>query len=635
MNRAAAAPGLPCNLALDAVAAYPTGERDRTAFLRLDVNEDPRGAPDHVVAALAVGLGRNALATYPATTALRLAYARVAGCAPEQVLLCNGGDQGLELLLRAFLPPGCALVTHAPGFDMFPLWATLHHAPVIAAPLRSLAPGHAAFDEAAWNQALDAALAGPGLGAVAFVTPNNPTGSAVSRAAIERTIDRIAALPTPVPLIVDETYIDFGGESVIDLVGTVPFLFVQRSFSKSAGLAGLRLGAVLGPASEIDRLERAIEPYRINRAALVAGLAALGEENGDPAPPGQLPAWWRARVAETLAGRTIVAAGLRELGVGVGAQDANFLIAHIGEAHAAVTAALEADGILVRDRHGKHPLLDGCVRIGIGAPDQVARTLAALRKVLRPPPALRAVLLDMDGTLIDVRGSCLAAIVATVRTLLAAEPAGSPGALARVDAALVDRYKARGGLNNDWDCADAMLRDLGVQADRAQIVECHQAFYRGQDWDGAIANEPWIWSPAVAHTLARRYALGLVTGRPRDEALFTLGRADAPLGVQRVGVAQDPQGFAVVVGLEDMAAQKPAPDGLLAACRALGVEPREVAYVGDSVDDMRAARAAGCFAIGVLGPGEGWADGGAERLAAAGAMIVCKDIAEVVQWLAI
>lgn len=633
MKQAAAALGLPCNLAVDAVAAYPAGERDRTAFLRLDVNEDPRGAPDHVVAALAAGLDRHAIATYPATTELRAAYARAVGCAPAEVLLCNGGDQGLELLLRAFLRPGRAVVTHAPGFDMFPLWASLHHAPVCAAPLRAEAPGHAAFDEQAWFAALQAAADGPGLGAIAIVTPNNPTGSSVSRAAIERTIAHVAALPTPVPLIVDETYIDFGGETVVDLVGRVPFLFVQRSFSKSAGLAGVRLGAVLGPAHEIDRLERAIEPYRVNRAALIAGLAALREPDGGQPPPGQLPAWWRARVAETLAGREALAAGLQALGLGVGARDANFLIAHVGDAHAEVTAALERDGILIRDRHGKHPLLDGCVRIGVGAPDQVARTLAALRKALRRRPALRAVLLDMDGTLVDVRGSCLAAIAATVRATLAADGRADAATLARVDAALVDRYKARGGLNNDWDCADAMLRDLGVHAARADIVARHQAVYRGERWDGAIASEPWIWTTQVAHALATRFAVGLVTGRPRDEALFTLARADAPLGL-RPDDGGGP-GFAVVVGLEDMPRQKPAPDGLLRACAAMAVAPAAVAYVGDSVDDMRAAKAAGCFAIGVLGPGEGWGQGGAERLAAAGADIVCKDIAEVVQWLEI
>ena len=631
MIGAAAAPGLPCNLAVDAVAAYPAGERDRTALLRLDVNEDPRGAPDHVVAALAAGLDRHALATYPATTELRAAYARAVGCQPGQVLLCNGGDQGLELLLRAFLAPGRALVTHAPGFDMFPLWATLHHAPVLAAPLRALAPGHAAFDEPAFSAAIEAAERGPGLGAIALVTPNNPTGSIVPRAAIERVLARVAAMATPVPVVVDETYIDFGGESVVDLVGSLPFLFVQRSFSKSAGLAGVRLGAVLGPAHEIDRLERAIEPYRVNRAAVVAGLAALREANGQQAPAGALPAWWRARIDETLAGRATLAAGLEALGYGVGARDANFLIAHVGAAHAEITAALEADGILVRDRHGKHPLLDGCVRIGVGGPDQVARTLAALRKSTRRPPPLDAVLLDMDGTLIDVRGSCLAAIAATVRALLAASPVSSADALGRVDAALVDAYKARGGLNNDWDCADAMLRDLGVVVDRETIVAHHQAFYRGRDWDGVIAAEPWIWTHAVARALAERWSVGLVTGRPRDEALYTLGRSDAPLGL--VAGGQDP-GFAVVVGLEDMARQKPAPDGLHRACAALGVDATAVAYVGDSVDDMRAAKAAGCFAIGVLGPGEGWSSGGAERLAAAGADIVCKDIAEVVAWLA-
>ncbi|MEY3012159.1 MAG: hypothetical protein RIT45_894 [Pseudomonadota bacterium] len=604
-------------LDVDGVIAYVPPDLDRTAFLRLDVNEDPRGAPAHVVQALQRELTPHALATYPAYGALRAAAAAAAGVAPDQVLLCNGGDQGLEAILRLYLPAGRALVTHAPGFDMFPLWGRLHHAVVIGVPLAALGPAHLDFDADAFLAAIDAAIAGPGLGAVALVTPNNPTGSIVPRAATLQVLERVAALPTPCPVIVDETYVDFGGESVVDWLDRFPFLFVQRSLSKSAGLAGLRLGWVLGHPTEIVRLERALEPFRVNRAAVVAGLAALeGAEGGRPAP------WLQERVAEIRAARSRLAEGLQALGLAVGAREANFLLVHVGQRHAAFCDTMQAQGILVRDRDGKHPLLAGCVRIGVGSLEQVERTLCAARVALAEPPALDALILDMDGTLVDVSGSCRRAIVETVRGLLA-----EAGIDVVADDAMVDAFKARGGLNNDWDCADAMLREHGVQVPYDAIVARHQAAYRGTDWDGFIADERWLCDAALVDAAAARYRLGLVTGRPTEEARFTLRRDDAPFRAER-GSAME-----VVVGMDDTDAGKPDPAGILLACRQMGLDPTRVAYVGDAVDDMRAARAAGAFAIGVLAPGRGWNSGWPERLAAAGAHIVARDVQEAVRWL--
>lgn len=609
-------------LAVDEVDAYVAPERDRRQFLRLDVNEDPRGAPEHLVQALRDGLDADSLATYPSYAALQRAAARACGVDPAQVLLCNGGDQGLEAILRLYLAPGTALVTHAPGFDMFPLWGRLRHAELTLVPLVATAPAHLGFDVEAFLAAIEAAVAGPGLGAVALVTPNNPTGSIVPRADTLRILERVAALPTPVPVIVDETYIDFGGETVVPWLSRFPFLFVQRSTSKSIGLAGLRLGWVLGDPTEIARLGRALEPFRVNRAAEIAGVAALEGASADVAP-----AWLRARVDEVCEARGVLADGLRQLGLSVGAESANFLLVHVGERHDALCAGLQAQGILIRDRHGKHPLLDGCVRIGVGTVAQAQRTLCAIRGVLQGPPAIDALLLDMDGTLVDVRASCRRAIVETVAGLL--RDAGHAEA-ACVDDAMVDAYKARGGLNNDWDCADAMLRDRGVAVAYDVIVARHQQAYRGADWDGYIRGEPWLWSPAVAAQAAAHFRLGLVTGRPTDEAWYTLRRDDAALPAPG---APGAGGFEVVIGMDDVVDGKPDPAGIVRAAAVMSIGCDRVAYVGDAVDDMRAAKAAGAYAIGVLAPGRGWNSGWPERLAAAGADWIAADIEEVVRWL--
>jgi HAD superfamily phosphatase len=326
----------------------------------------------------------------------------------------------------------------------------------------------------------------------------------------------------------------------------------------------------------------------------------------------------------------VLARGLEALGLSVGARDANFLLVHVGDRHTALCRKLEADGILIRDRHGRHPALDGCVRIGIGSAGQVARTLAAVRKALCAPPVLDALIFDLDGTLVDVRASCRRAIVHTVTTLLAAARLRGSALKGRelglddgsvVDGSVVDAYKARGGLNNDWDCAAAILADHGVAADYDSIVATHQAAYRGDDWDGFIADEPWLLAPAEQARISAALPLALVTGRPTAEAHFTLARPDCRLA------------FATVVGMDDVAVGKPDPAGIVMACAALGVAPACVAYIGDAVDDMRAAKAAGAFAIGVLAPGNGHASGWPERLALAGADVICNDVGEVLRWL--
>lgn len=586
---------LPSRLCLDAASPYRIPTWERASLLRLDVNEHPGGAPEFVLEALRSDLTPAAIATYPVYAEWHAAAARVFGVRPDQITCTAGADEAIKAICEAHLMPGTALATHDPGFDMFPVWARLY-----GNPLRRVAfgPGFA-FDRDAWFAALE-----PGLGMVALVTPANPTGTLIPREAIVATLDRVTC-----PVLVDETYADFVGLTVADLIPKYAQLFVLRSFSKVAGLAGLRAGAVLSQAQNIEAIRRVLNPFNVNRAAIVASLAVMHH-----------PQEIADHVAEVTVARAEFAQGLAQLGVRVGPSHANFLLAHLGDKASACEKSLRGEGILIRNRTGSHPTLDGWARIAIGSREQMQRCLGALRKVLLPSPQVETLLFDLDGPLADVRDSYRQAILRTARALLSRYGA-SHATVAQVTPQRVEELKRRGGLNNDWDCTAALIADLGGVVPHAEVVDAFQSLYWGDDGDGLIAGEPFRLSAEDLAWTVDRFRTGVVTGRPRVEALWTL---------QRHGV---PGAWPVVVAMEDMTAQKPAPDGILQALKDLKAIPATAAYLGDSVDDMRAAVAAGVLPIGVLPAGADWNDGLCERLYQAGAWAVFGGVEEVLAWL--
>jgi HAD superfamily phosphatase len=166
-----------------------------------------------------------------------------------------------------------------------------------------------------------------------------------------------------------------------------------------------------------------------------------------------------------------------------------------------------------------------------------------------------------------------------------------------VTPAEVQAYKDRGGFNNDWVLTHALVTEAGADVDYETVVDAFNARYRGDDWDGLIATEPPLARTETLERLAARGPLALVTGRQEPEARWTLER----FGWDRL--------FPVVVGMESQSGrEKPDPYGLELALRALGerngktIEPSRSVYAGDTVDDMKAARAAGIRAVGVVPP---------------------------------
>lgn len=200
---------------------------------------------------------------------------------------------------------------------------------------------------------------------------------------------------------------------------------------------------------------------------------------------------------------------------------------------------------------------------------------------------IKALLFDMDGVLVDVSRSYRRAIEETASHFTGRD----------IEAGTTQRYKNLGGFNDDWRLTHAIISDTGIQVPFSRVVEEFQRRYRGDNWNGFIAEEPpLINQQTLAALVNSQRILGIVTGRPEAEARWTIDR----FGWKNY--------FPLVIPRERQEGRdKPDPFPLQRALALLGaaghpVAPEEAAYIGDSVDDMVAARAAGMWAVGVVPP---------------------------------
>jgi len=213
----------------------------------------------------------------------------------------------------------------------------------------------------------------------------------------------------------------------------------------------------------------------------------------------------------------------------------------------------------------------------------------------------------MDGVLVDVRSSYRRAIQETVRFFT-----GQRASLKEIQG-----LKEKGGYNNDWDLTETILLSRGKKIPRYNIITTFQKYYFGRSGQGFIRSEKWLLSKEILVSLNSRFITGIVTGRPRQEALFVLERFEMK------------DLFRVIVALEDYPEEKSKPDPypISIALRAAGA--KLAFYVGDSVDDMISAKRAGIEPIGCLPPGISNKNSLKEILLKAGARTVLDNIAEI------
>jgi histidinol-phosphate aminotransferase len=203
----------------------------------------------------------------------------------------------------------------------------------------------------------------PQTKAVLIANPNNPTGTAATVAELERVLKRARKAV----VLVDEAYVEFCGISALPLVVRYANLFVSRTFSKTYGMAAMRMGCLVSRAGNIAVLRKAQSPYSVNLLASMAMQEAIRDQ-----------AYIRRYVAEVLAARELLCLGLDKLGIAYVPSQANFVLMRCGRRSVEVRDRLRERNVLVRDRSYE---IAGCVRVTVGTREQTRRFLAALREI--------------------------------------------------------------------------------------------------------------------------------------------------------------------------------------------------------------------------------------------------------------
>ena len=339
--------------------------------LRLDFNENTVGCSPRVLARMRA-LDAEALARYPDREPVEREVARFLGLDTAQLLLTNGVDEAIHLLCSTYLEAGDEAIIVVPTFAMYSLFAHAEGAGVIEV--------QSGLDFAFPTAELLAKIS-PRTRLIAVANPNNPTGAAVS----EEILLQIAEAAPHAALLVDEAYFEFHGATLLTRVALPSNVFVARTFSKAYGLAGLRIGVIVGEATQMEMVRRVASPYNVNAVA----LAVLPEALQDTDYVEQYAAGVRRN-------RKVLENALRDLGLHYWPSHGNFVLVRIGALHNTFVSSLRERGILVRDRNSD-PGCEGCVRLTVGSDDHTRALIAALRNVaanlrlpLRPHPEVRA-----------------------------------------------------------------------------------------------------------------------------------------------------------------------------------------------------------------------------------------------------
>lgn len=324
--------------------------------LNLDLNENTSGCSPRVLARIRALSVQN-VSLYPEREAGEQTVARFLGLDPDQILLTNGIDEALLLLFATYLDSGAEMILADPTFVMYTVYGRALGARVVR--IKSAQGMHLPTAELLAKISELTRL-------IAVANPNNPTGMAAPREDLLRILD--AAKDAAV--LVDEAYFEFGGETLLPEVSTRGNLFVARTFSKAYGLAGLRLGALVGPPEQIGYLKRFCSPFNVNGVALACLEEALADQ-----------AFVTRYIAQVREGRERLTQLCSELGLHSWPSQTNFVFARVGAGCTSFAQALGRRGVMVRDMSAS-PGCDGCVRITIGTPEQITDLTRAMREAM-------------------------------------------------------------------------------------------------------------------------------------------------------------------------------------------------------------------------------------------------------------
>jgi histidinol-phosphate aminotransferase len=334
---------------------YVPGEQPKLpGLIKLNTNENPY-PPSPAVTAAMHAVSADSLRLYPDPDAseLKKTLAAYHDVQPNEIFVGNGSDEVLAFAFMALLKHSEPLLFPDITYSFYPVYCNLYGIDYVEVPLNDAME----IDTADYDQRA--------CGGIIFPNPNAPTGITLPLAAIEALLIK---QPNAV-VVVDEAYVDFGGETAIPLISKYPNLLVVRTFSKSRSLAGLRVGFAMGHAKLIEALERvknSFNSYPMDRLALAGAVASYGDES-----------YFQKTTAAIIDSREQMTAALQTLGFSVLPSHANFIFArHASYGAEQLAAGLRERAIIVR--HFKHARVNQYLRISIGNPDECRMLIQTL-----------------------------------------------------------------------------------------------------------------------------------------------------------------------------------------------------------------------------------------------------------------
>ncbi|HEY9645390.1 MAG TPA: histidinol-phosphate transaminase, partial [Chroococcidiopsis sp.] len=285
----------------------------------------------------------------PTAGAVRQAVSRALGVPPDWVLVGNGSDDLLTMIVRACLEPGNTVVYPTPTYTLYRVLARIQAAECVEIP----------YDDD-YRLPLEALIAAQGT-VTMIASPNSPSGTAIPLATLETLVSQATGL-----VVIDEAYADFAEENALGLVARYPHVIVLRTLSKGYSLAGLRLGFAIAQPSLLEQLGKVKDSYNVDAIACAMGAAAIADQD-----------YKNATAAQVKVDRAILTAGLEQLGCRVWPSQANFVLTQPPRnAAAALYQSLKAQDILVR--YFDQPRLADKLRITVGTASQNQAVIQAI-----------------------------------------------------------------------------------------------------------------------------------------------------------------------------------------------------------------------------------------------------------------
>ena len=515
--------------------------------IKIDSNENNYGCSPKVIDAIRnINIGD--ISFYPYYGILSDKIAKYNGFDIDNIKVTNGADEAISSIIQTYIEKDDILLTLDVSFDMPNIYTQIQGGKILKVPFKEK-----------WVFPIDEfidKLNNEKVKVVYLAVPNNPTGNIIS----EEDILKILGNAQDKAVIIDETYANYCEISYKNLVKKYDNLFIVKSFSKDFALAGLRLGYIISSKYNIEVLKRVVSPFSVNKLAMIAGIMSLDDTE-----------YFSKIKKDIIESREELMSFFNSMGAFVYDSWANFLLIDFKQKAEFVYKKLIEKKITVK-LYKKGSLLEGHLRVTI--PTKIG--VEKIKEALKIKPSL---VFDMDGVLVDARNSYRVTIQKTFEKY-----AGKS-----VTSDEIQRVKNNGGMNNDWDLTKYLLEREGISLSYDEITQTFQSIY-WNDGKGLINDENSLLVRSIFEELSKNYNLSIFTGRLKNEAFYALNR----FGITDL--------FYPIITTDDIPFSKQKPDSYgLNMVKELSIAS-EYFYFGDTIDDMKCAKGAGYYPIGVLPP---------------------------------